>query len=34
MTDALRGSGGGIVAQGDFLFAFDNAGFFVMAPRR
>jgi len=33
-TDTLRGTGGGILAQGGFLFAFDSAAFFVMAPRR
>jgi hypothetical protein len=32
-TDALRGTGGAILAQGGFLFAFDTAGIFVMAPR-
>lgn len=33
-TDALRGTGGAVLAQGGFLFAFDAAGFFVMAPHR
>ena len=33
-TDAVRGTGGGVLAQGGFLFAFDTAGFFVMAPNR
>jgi hypothetical protein len=32
-TETLRGTGGGILAQGGFLFAFDTAGIFVMAPR-
>ena len=33
-TDGVRGTGGGILAPGGFLFAFDTAGFFVMAPNR
>ncbi len=32
-TAALRGTGGGVLAQGGFLLAFDTAGIFVMAPR-
>jgi hypothetical protein len=32
-TQALRGTGAGVLVQGGFLLAFDTAGVFVMAPR-
>jgi hypothetical protein len=32
-TEALRGTGAGVLVQGGFLLAFDTAGVFVMAPR-
>ena len=33
-TDFVRGTGGGVLAQGGFLFAFDTSAAFVMARRR
>ena len=33
-TDFVRGTGGGVLAQGGFLFAFDTSAAFVMAKRR
>jgi hypothetical protein len=32
-TDALRGTGAGVVAQGAFLLAFDTTGALVVSPR-
>jgi hypothetical protein len=32
-TDAVRGTGAGVVAQGAFLLMFDTTGALVVSPR-